>query len=137
MKSWILCALGTVGGAISAAFGGWSEGLTTLVIFMAVDYITGVIAAGVFHNSGKSETGRLESNAGWKGLCKKVAGLFMVLVAVRLDLLVGTEFIKDAVVIGFICNDGISILENAGLMGLEYPEAVKKGFEVLSKKSGK
>ena len=137
MKSWILCAIGAVGGVVSAAFGGWSEGLTTLVIFMAIDYLTGIIVAAVFHKSKKSETGRLESNVGLMGLCKKCAVLFMVLVAVRLDLLMGTAFIQDAVVIGFICNDGISIMENVGLMGIEYPEPIRKAFEALHKKIGK
>ena len=137
MKSWILCAIGAVGGAISAAFGGWNAGLTTLVIFMAIDYLTGIIVAGVFHKSKKTENGRLESNAGWKGLCKKGAILLVVLVAVRLDLMIGTDFIRDAVVIGFICNDGLSIMENVGLMGLEYPEPIKKAFDVLSKKIDK
>jgi toxin secretion/phage lysis holin len=89
--------------------------------------------AGVFHNSGKSETGALESRAGWKGLCRKGMTLLIVLVAVRLDIAVGTSFIKDAVVIGYIANEALSIVENAGLMGLPIPEVVQRGIDVLRK----
>jgi toxin secretion/phage lysis holin len=132
-KFGVLSILGAVGAFISALFGGWDSALTTLIIFMAIDYLTGLIVAGVFHNSGKSETGALESRAGWKGLCRKGMTLLIVLVAVRLDIAVGTSFIKDAVVIGYIANEALSIVENAGLMGLPIPEVVQRGIDVLRK----
>lgn len=91
--------------------------------------------AGVFHNSGKTENGALESRAGWKGLCRKCITLLMVLVATRLDLVTGTNFIRDAVVIAFIANETISIVENAGLMGINIPPAITSAIEVLKKKS--
>lgn len=109
--------------------------LVTLVIFMAIDYVTGLLVAGVFHNSGKTENGALESRAGWKGLCRKCITLLMVLVATRLDLVTGTNFIRDAVVIAFIANETISIVENAGLMGINIPPAITSAIEVLKKKS--
>lgn len=104
-------------------------------IFMAIDYITGLIVAGVFHNSGKTENGALESRAGWKGLCRKGVSLLVVLVACRLDLITGTNFIRDAVVIAFVANETISIVENAGLMGINIPPAITAAIEVLKKKS--
>lgn len=116
-------------------FGGWDAALVTLVIFMAIDYVTGLLVAGVFHNSGKTENGALESRAGWKGLCRKCITLLMVLVATRLDLVTGTNFIRDAVVIAFIANETISIVENAGLMGINIPPAITSAIEVLKKKS--
>lgn len=127
--------IGIIGGAISAAFGGWSAALTTLIIFMAVDYITGLIVAGVFHNSGKSDSGALESRAGWKGLCRKGVTLLIVLVAAQLDRVIGTTFVRDAVIIAFIANETISIVENAGLMGVPIPSAITKAIEVLKNKS--
>ena len=102
---------------------------------MAIDYITGLIVAGVFHNSGKTENGALESRAGWKGLCRKGVSLLVVLVACRLDLITGTNFIRDAVVIAFVANETISIVENAGLMGINIPPAITAAIEVLKKKS--
>ena len=133
----ILGMMGVVGALISTIFGGWDTALTTLIIFMVIDYMTGLIVAGVFHNSGKSATGALESRAGWKGLCRKGTTLFIVLVAVRLDLSVGTAFIKDAVVIGYVINEAISIVENAGLMGIPIPSILKKAIDVLQTKAEK
>lgn len=110
--------------------------MTTLVIFMGIDYVTGLIVAGVFHNSGKTESGALESRAGWKGLCRKGMTLLIVLIACRLGLIMNTNFVKDAVVIGYIANETISIVENAGLMGLPIPTTIVKAIEVLKKKEG-
>ena len=127
--------IGVVGGAISTAFGGWSAAMTTLLIFMGIDYITGLIVAGVFNNSPKTENGALESRAGWKGLCRKCVTLLMVLIACRLDMALGSTFIKDAVVIAYIANETISIIENAGLMGVPIPSVIKKAIEVLKARS--
>lgn len=135
MKDEICTAIGVVGSVIASLFGGWDAALVTLVIFMAIDYVTGLLVAGVFHNSGKTENGALESRAGWKGLCRKCITLLMVLVATRLDLVTGTNFIRDAVVIAFIANETISIVENAGLMGINIPPAITSAIEVLKKKS--
>lgn len=134
MKQAICTALGVVGSAIAAAFGGWSAGLTTLVIFMTIDYISGLIVAGVFHKSPKTDTGSLESGTGWKGLCRKVMTLLFVWVAYRIDLTIGTNYIRDAVIIAFIANELISIVENAGLMGVPMPDVIVKAIDVLQKK---
>lgn len=132
-KNILISIIGVIGSAIASAFGGWTTGLTTLVIFMAIDYITGLIVAGVFHKSTKTETGTLESRAGFKGLCRKGVMLLVVLVAYRLDLAVGTTYIKDAVIIAFIANETISIIENAGLMGIHIPDTIKNAIDILQK----
>ena len=133
-KNILISIIGVIGSAIASAFGGWTTGLTTLVIFMAIDYITGLIVAGVFHKSTKTETGTLESRAGFKGLCRKGAMLLIVLVACRLDLTLSTTYIKDAVIIAFIANEAISIIENAGLMGVPMNDTLKNAIDVLQKK---
>lgn len=135
MKEAICTGIGAVGGAIAAAFGGWDAALATLLIFMAVDYISGLIVAGVFHNSKKTESGTLESRAGWKGLCRKAVTLLFVLIAYRLDLVIGVNYIRDAVIIGFIANELISIVENAGLMGVPLPAVIQNAIDILTKKS--
>lgn len=136
MNSRELCTyVGVIGGAIAGLFGGWDTALQTLVIFMAVDYITGLIVAGVFHTSPKTKTGTLESRAGWKGLCRKGVSLLVVLVACRLDAIIGSSFIRDATVIAFACNETISIIENAGLMGVPIPAALTKAVDVLRQRA--
>lgn len=131
----ILSVIGCVGSVIASLFGGWDAALVTLLIFMGVDYVTGLIVAGVFHTSEKTENGALESRAGWKGLCRKGVTLLVVLVACRLDLMMGSNFIRDAVVIAFVANETISIIENAGLMGVPIPAVIVKAIEVLRKKA--
>lgn len=135
MKSGICTATGVIGGFIASLFGGWSAALTTLVIFMGIDYFSGLLVAGVFHNSKKTESGALESKAGWKGLCRKGMTLLIVLIGYRLDLAIGVNYIKDAVTIAFIANETISIVENAGLMGVPMPEILTKAIDVLNSKS--
>lgn len=135
MKDTICMAVGVAGSGFAAFFGGWDAAMVTLIIFMAVDYITGLIVAGVFHRSSKTETGALESVAGFKGLCRKGMMLLVVLVACRLDLIMGSNFIRDAVMIAFIANETISIIENGGLMGVPMPPVLLQAIEVLKKKS--
>ena len=127
--------IGVIGGAISTVFGGWSASMTTLLIFMGIDYITGLIVAGVFNNSPKTNSGALESRAGWKGLFRKCVTLLMVLIACRLDMVLNTTFIRDCVVIAYIANETISIIENAGLMGIPVPSVIVKAIDVLKSKA--
>lgn len=127
--------MGLIGGAIASLYGGWDAALQTLIICMAVDYITGLIVAGVFHASPKTKTGTLESRAGWKGLCRKGMSLLIVLVACRLDAVMGSSFVRDAVVIGFIANETLSIIENAGLMGVPIPKVLARAVDILKQRS--
>lgn len=135
MKEGFLTTVGIMGSFIAGLFGGWDAALVTLIIFMSIDYFTGLIVAGVFHASPKTESGALQSNTGWKGLCKKGMTLLIVLVAVRIDLTIGTSYIRDCVCIAFATNELISITENAGLMGVPIPSVITKAIDVLKNKS--
>lgn len=134
-KAVLMGGAAIAGGAISQAFGGWDSAMMTLLIFMAIDYLSGLIVAGVFHSSDKSETGALNSIACWQGLLKKGMTLIIVLVAARLDIVLGTAFVRDAVVIAYIVNETISIIENAGLMGLPVPDIIMSAIEQLQGKN--
>lgn len=135
MKNTICLIVGTVGSVIASLFGGWSTALTTLLIFILIDYVTGLIVAGVFHKSPKTKTGALESRAGLKGILRKCTMLLFVLVGHRLDLAIGASYIRDAVCIAFILNELISIVENAGLMGLPIPAAISNAIDILKEKN--
>ena len=135
MKNMICTAVGLLGSFIAFLFGGWTASLTTLLIFMGIDYVSGLIVAGVFHNSPKTETGALESRAGLKGLIRKFTMLLFVLIGYRLDVAVGTTYIRDAVCIAFMANELISIVENAGLMGIPVPAAISNAIDILKKKN--
>ncbi|MDD4690143.1 MAG: phage holin family protein [Eubacteriales bacterium] len=127
---------GIVGTSIVNLFGSWESDMTTLVTFMAIDFVMGLLIAGVFKKSNKSKSGALDSKASWQGLCKKCVTLLFVLIAYRLDLSLGTDYIKSAAIIAFIANEILSIVENAGLMGIKLPVVVSDAIEVLVRKGG-
>lgn len=109
--------------------------LTTLILCMALDYLTGMLAAGIFHKSKKSAQGGLESRSGWKGLCRKGISLLIVLVAYRIDLIAGTDFICNAVMAAYLVNELLSITENIGLMGVPVPKVLAGAIDLLRQKS--
>lgn len=133
MKQSIFTIIGIIGGTITSYFGGWDEAVITLIIFMAIDYISGLVVAGIFHKSKKTKSGTLESRAGLKGLIRKGMMLLIVLIAYRVDITMHTTIAKDAAVIGFIANELISIVENCGLMGIPLPEKLTNAIDVLKK----
>ena len=136
MKDTICVAVGLVGGFFTAIFGGWDSALVTLVVFMAIDFFTGIITA-MMKKSKHTESGGLSSKAGWFGLAKKVCTLMLIVVAVRMDILLNTNYIRDAVCISFCLNELLSIVENTSLMGIPYPPAIQKAIDVLQTKIGR
>lgn len=133
-KEIILGIIGTVGGAVAAFFGGWTQALTILLVLNIMDYCSGLIVAAVFHASPKTENGRVSSREGIKGIYRKVAFWMLILVAHFVDVLLGVPFLRDAVAIGLIVNELISIIENLDLMGVPIPEFLRKGIDLLYKK---
>lgn len=136
MKETVCFIVGAVGGFIAMLLGGWDSALATLVIFMGIDFVTGVVTA-VMGKSKHSDSGALNSKAGWIGLAKKFCILLMVVVGVRIDILVGTNYIRDTVCISFCLNELLSIVENASLMGIPFPPVIKKAIDVLQTKVGR
>jgi len=135
-KEYIMTVIGVLGSFVSNLFGGWSSGIATLLIMMALDYITGFLVAAIFKKSTKSTNGALNSSVGLKGLCKKVVMLIMVIMAHRFDVTIGTSYIRDAVVIALIVNEAISIFENAGQMGMKVPRVLVNAIDILKEKAG-
>ena len=131
----VCAAVGTAGAAVAKALGGWDNAVITLIIFMVIDYAMGLIVAGVFKKSEKSENGGLSSKACWVGLARKVITLLFVVIAYRLDLLIGTDYIRTGVSIAFCASELISICENAGLMGVPLPSVITKAIDILKNRS--
>lgn len=124
---------GFMGGVFTYLFGPWSMDIATLLIFMAIDFITGLLCAAVFKKSSKTESGALSSSASFKGLCKKFVMFLFVAIAHRLDFYLGVDFMRGAVIVGFMANELISIVENAALMGITSP-IINNAIELLKKK---
>lgn len=126
-----MTAVGLTGSALSYLFGGWTAAMTTLCIFMVLDFVTGIIVAAVFKASPKSKGGALTSHAAFRGLVKKCMILAFVLIGARLDTVLGMSIIRDGVCTAFIFSELISITENAGLMGLPVPGVITRALEIL------
>lgn len=120
---------------ILSLFGGWTQALSTLIVLLVLDYITGLMVAGIFHKSRKSDSGSLSSVAGLKGIAKKVATLMLVIVAYQMDKLLATAIIKDGVCIALCVNEIVSLLENLGLMGVKYPSILEKALDILKNRT--
>lgn len=133
-KQTTLMVLGLLGSGVAEVLGGWDAGLQSLLWFMAIDYLTGLMVAGVFKQSPKTAMGALESRVAWKGLIRKGATLGVVLIACRLDLLLGSTLIRDATVIASCGNELLSITENFGLMGVPLPKPIIRAMEALNDK---
>lgn len=137
MKNVVLAGLSMILAGAAHLLGGWDVTLQTLIGAMAVDYLTGVIVAGVFKKSAKTDSGALESRAGFKGLMRKVGILLMVFLGVLLDRFAGTALVRPAVCVFFTANEGLSILENFGLMGVPFPKFLQDMLEDLRSQGDK
>lgn len=132
-KNLILGSLAAAGSALAGALGGWDGALALLLAMMAADCVTGWLLAAVWKKSNKSPSGALDSRAGWKGLCRKGVALVVVWVGVMLDNTMGTAYIRTAVCLFFAGNEGLSLLENLGLMGVPCPKFLRDALEALRK----
>lgn len=130
----ILMCISFIISGISFIYGGWTQLLTTLCICMIIDTLT-ALAVSAMGKSPKSDKGSLSSSAFVNGCFKKIFSLIFIIVAHRIDLLTGNEYFKTSVSIGFILNEILSIIENAGLAGVKWPPAVTKMLDVLKKES--
>lgn len=131
----ILKALAAVAGAVAGLFGEWTTALTILVVLMAIDYISGWIVA-ASGRSPKTENGGLSSKVGFIGIAKKGFIMLLVLLATMLDKAIGggTTIFQSSIVLYYIANEGLSILENAALMGVPFPEKIKRALETMREK---
>ncbi|MFD5259882.1 holin family protein [Bacillus wiedmannii] len=126
MKTFVV----TFGGFCGYFLGGWDTTLKVLVIMAAIDYLTAVIAAGF--------NGELKSKVGFKGIAKKVVLFLLVAAAAQADAIVGTNSaLREATIFFFIGNELLSLLENAGRMGIPLPSALTNAVEVLGGRSKK
>lgn len=133
-KFFVLSSFGVVAGGIASLFGGLDDLIIALLIFMLIDFTLGLLVGAVFKNSPKTEDGRLESYAAWKGLIRKFSVLLLILIAVQLDILLGVDYIRNMVIFAFLADELLSIIENIGLTGVPIPAVVRNAISALSNK---
>jgi toxin secretion/phage lysis holin len=132
MKVEIKAIAAVLGAVASYLFGGWTMALQTLLVFIVIDYLTGVIASG--------KSGELSSKIGMVGIGKKVMIFVFVTMGHMADLHTSDgqlHLFRDGVITFFIANEALSILENAGRMGVPVPDVVRKAVEALRRKDDK
>ena len=134
LKESLCTSVGIVGSMIISLLGGWDVPMQALIICMIIDYLSGLAVAGIFHKSKKSENGALNSRSGLKGLCMKCMILFIIVAIVQVGKVLNVDWLRNATIIGFISNEFISIVENAGLMGMRLPKPVYKAIDILNDK---
>ena len=134
IKESLCTSVGIVGSMIISLLGGWDVPMQALIICMIIDYLSGLAVAGIFHKSKKSENGALNSRSGLKGLCMKCMILFIIVAIVQVGKVLNVDWLRNATIIGFISNEFISIVENAGLMGMRLSKPVFKAIDILNDK---
>ena len=136
MKLNLLCvATGLAGSVVAHLFGEYDMIFEALIVLMVLDYVSGFMV-GFSNKSLKTEDGGLNSKVGFKGLCRKCMTLVFVIAAHYLDVILGVDYVRNAVVIGFCMNELISLVENAGLIGLPLPGALTRAIDLLKQKDG-
>ncbi len=135
MKNTVLTGVAVCGTFIANQLGGWDTALFVLAGFMALDIVTGSLLALVFHKSEKTDAGKYSSSIGYKGIVKKAVMLLEVRIAVLLDELTGTPYFRNAMILFLVGNEGLSILENVGLMGVPLPSFLKNALEAMKDKN--
>lgn len=120
---------------IVVGLGGWDLFLRGLVVLMVIDYIMGLVVAGVYGKSVKSPNGGLSSVVGCNGIIKKGISLLLIIVGVELDRMLGSTFIRISITLFLSMNELISITENAGLMGLPIPPVITRAIDLLKEGS--
>ena len=130
--------VGTVAGLISGMvinyLGGWDFALETLVLFMCIDFGLGLYIAAVLHKSPKTDSGALSSHKGFVGLSKKFVVLIIIGCMNRIDIFIGVSYLRYVAIVSYMVIELVSIIENAGVMGVPIPDIVKKAIDLLNEK---
>ena len=134
IKNAVLVGFAAVGGFLANALGGWDVALKVLVGFIAADFVLGLVVAAVWKKSPKSANGALESGACFKGLCRKGVILLFVWLGAMLDELLGVTYVRTAICMFFIANEGLSLLESTAIIGVPWPPVIKNMLEALKQK---
>ena len=138
MKEKTVCiAFGVLAPIGAKMFGAWTPNLGVVLIMMGIDMAMGLIVALFFKNSPKTENGAASSNAMLKGIMKKFGMVFVIAAAHQIDVAIGVNYIMIATIYGFIANELLSIMENAGLMGIVKSDVLTNAIEVLKDKANK
>ncbi|MBL4934069.1 phage holin family protein [Clostridium paridis] len=134
-KNGILTTIVAFGEELGLILGGYNSILIALICCMIIEYICGLIVTYVIKNSSKTETGVAQGKVDLIGLVRKILILLIIVMVNQIDIVLASNgFLRNAVMIGFMANECLSIIEKVGLTGIELPPSVKNAIDVLKKK---
>lgn len=119
---------GMLGVLVTILYGEWTHALNALLIAMAIDYLTGVLAAAI------STKKKIDYKIGAKGIAKKTTILLIVAVGHLADEVLGTDVVMMAITYAYLANEGLSIIENAEVAGVPVPNVVKMAYQTIGEK---
>ena len=120
-------AVAVIGAALTSFLGGWDTMLGILVLFVALDYATGVVAAWYEKH--------LDSDIGAKGIVKKFLLFVIVALAFQVDNAIGQEIFRSLAIWFYLANEALSIIENAGRCGVPIPAFLKTALEQMKQRA--
>ncbi|MDD7794833.1 phage holin family protein [Clostridium sp. 'White wine YQ'] len=133
LKNGILITIIAVGEELGLILGGYNSILIALICCMIIDYICSLIVTFVIKNSFETEKREAQNKV---GLARKVLILLIIIMVNQIDIVLGSSgFLRNAVMIGFMANECLSIVEKVGQTGIDLPPVVKNAIDVLKKKS--
>ena len=133
VKQVISLVIGALTTGLLKVIGEPTQDLKILLLLMVIDLIVGFTVSAVWHKSSKTKSGKVSSKVMFKGIVKKILTLVLVVVAYQIDILLGYDVIRHIVIIAFIVQEIISIIENIAITGIKAPDIITKALDVLER----
>ena len=133
VKQVISLGIGALTTGLFKVIGEPTQDLKILLLLMVIDLIVGFTVSAVWHKSSKTKSGKVSSKVMFKGIVKKILTLVLVVVAYQIDILLGYDVIRHIVIIAFIVQDIVSIIENIAITGIKAPDIITKALDVLER----
>ena len=133
VKQVISLVIGALTTGLIKVIGEPTQDLKILLLLMVIDLIVGFTVSAVWHKSSKTKSGKVSSKVMFKGIVKKILTLVLVVVAYQIDILLGYDVIRHVVIIAFIVQEIISIIENITITGIKAPDIITKALDVLER----
>lgn len=133
VKQVISLVIGALTTGLLKVIGEPTQDLKILLLLMVIDLVVGLTVSAVWHKSSKTKSGKVSSKVMFKGIVKKILTLVLVVVAYQIDILLGYDVIRHVVIIAFIVQEIISIIENIAITGIKAPDIITKALDVLER----
>ena len=133
VKQVISLVIGALTTGLLKVIGEPTQDLKILLLLMVIDLIVGFTVSAVWHKSSKTKSGKVSSKVMFKGIVKKILTLVLVVVAYQIDILLGYDVIRHVVIIAFVVQEIISVIENITITGIKAPDIITKALDVLER----